>query len=120
MKPMIDSYRCGRIKINGQIFRFDVVIELGGRVRRRKKKLSSRLYGTSHRLSLDEAKDVFHKGAKRLLIGTGRYGNVVLSKKAGAYFSRKGCKVLLKPTKKAVVHWNRQEGDMVGLFHITC
>jgi hypothetical protein len=120
MKPHVDACKFGQITLDGKVYRYDVVIELDGRVRRRNKRLSRNLYGTSHKLSLDEAKDVYQKGAERLLIGSGRYGSVVLSKKAAKYFNRKGCKVSLTPTKKAAKRWNKARRKTLGLFHITC
>jgi hypothetical protein len=46
---------------------------------KRKKKLSKAVYGTSHIVSLDEARHIYEDGAKRLLIGAGRQGLVKLS-----------------------------------------
>lgn len=48
-----------------------MLIRLCGRIKRRKKKLSKRIYGTSHTLSLDEAKHIFEKGTRTLIIGAG-------------------------------------------------
>ena len=69
MKPEIDQTKFGSITIEGTVFEHDVVIRLDGRVRKRKKKLSKAVYGTSHIVSLEEARHVYEKGAERL-IGT--------------------------------------------------
>ena len=87
---------------------------------KRKKKLSKKYYGTSHVLSKDEAKFVFEKGCEQLIIGSGQVGNVHLSPEAGAYFAKKGCKVLLQPTHKAIHLFNGSKARKVGLFHVTC
>jgi hypothetical protein len=50
-------------------------------------------YGTSHVLSKEEAKFVFEKGCKQLIVGSGQMSNVYLSPEAEAYFAKKGCKV---------------------------
>ena len=55
MKPKIEATSFGSITIDGQKFKKDVVIRLDGSVKKRKKKLSKRIYGTSHTISLDEA-----------------------------------------------------------------
>jgi len=52
-------------------------------------------------LSEDEAKFLFEKGCDQVVIGSGQMGNVQLSPEAEAYFERKGCEVLLKPTPEA-------------------
>jgi hypothetical protein len=47
-------------------------------------------------------------------------GNVHLSPEAEAYFAKKGCKVLLQPTPKAIGVFNRSHAKKIGLFHVTC
>lgn len=120
MKPTIQGTTFGSIALSDGVYENDIVIRLGGKVKKRKKKLSSRKYGTSHKISLEEAKDIFDKKAKRLIVGTGQYGNVQLSKKAADYFRNKGCAVKLIPTPKAVKVWNKAKGKTIGVFHITC
>jgi hypothetical protein len=120
MRPRIDGTAFGSITIAGEVFENDVLIRLGGRVKKRRKKLSKVVYGTSHKVSLDEAKYIYEKGAQRLIVGAGQYGYVVLSDEAASYLERKGCVVELLPTPKAARAWNRAEGEVIGLFHVTC
>ena len=120
MKPRIDRTMFGSVTIDGEIFERDVIIRLNGRIKKRKKKLSKAVYGTSHTVSLDEAKHVYQKGAERLIIGGGQYGFVELSDEAADYLERKGCTVDLLPMKKAIKAWNGAEGAVIGLFHVTC
>lgn len=120
MKPTIDHTEFGTITIDGAAFDHDVLIRPGGEVKKRKKKLSKAVYGTSHILSLDEAKYVYQPGTERLIIGTGQYDNVRLSDEADDYFKRKHCQVDLAPTPAAIHTWNEAEGKVLGLFHVTC
>ena len=120
MEPKIDRTMFGSITIEGEIYNRDVMIRLSGKVKKRKKKLSKRVYGTSHTISLDEAKHVYQKGAERLIIGSGQFGLVGLSDEAAEYFERKGCQVDLVPMKEAVEVWNEAQGPVIGLFHVTC
>jgi hypothetical protein len=120
MKPKINSTQFGLITIEGSVFEHDVVIRLGGKVEKRKKKLSKQVYGTSHTLSLAEAKHVYEKGAERLIVGSGQTGMVTLSEEATGYFKRKGCMVELVPTPAATRAWNQATGAVIGLFHVTC
>jgi hypothetical protein len=120
MKPKIDETAFGSITIEGKTFEFDVIIRLNGEIEKRKKKLSKVLYGTSHILSLEEAKFVYEKGAQRLIIGSGQDGNVKLSEEATGYFEHKHCQVDVAPTPKAIGTWNKAEGEVIGLFHVTC
>jgi hypothetical protein len=102
------------------VYERDIIIRLDGQVKKRKKKLSKAVYGTSHTISLDEAKHVYEQGAERLIIGAGQYGLVELSDEAADYFQRKGCQVELLPAPKAVKAWNEAEGAVIALFHVTC
>jgi len=117
---MIDSTIFGAITIDGKTYEHDVVVRLSGEVVKRKKKLSKKLYGTSHVLSEDEAKFLFEKGCDQIIIGSGQMGNVHLSPEAEAYFERKGCEVLLKQTPEAIQVFNRSRAKRIGLFHVTC
>jgi hypothetical protein len=120
MKPRIDSTRFGSITIEGVTFENDVIIRLDGEVEKRKKKLSKAIYGTSHVISLDEAKYVFEESAEKLIIGTGQTGMVELSDDAEDYFQKKKCQVKLLPTPEAIRAWNKLQGKTLGLFHVTC
>ena len=120
MRPRIDRTEFGSITIEGDELDHDVVIRLNGKVKKRKKKLSKAVYGTSHIISVDEAKHVYQEGAEQLIIGGGQYGNVVLSDEAEAYFERKRCRVKLLPTPDAIHIWNKTDGAVIGLFHVTC
>src|SRR5262252_5133056 len=62
----IESTRFGAITIDGKTYEHDVVVRLSGEVVKRKKKLSKKLYGTSHVLSEDEAKYLFEKGCDQV------------------------------------------------------
>ena len=75
----IDDTAFGEITIDGRTYEHDVIIRLSGEVVKRKKKLSKRLYGTSHIVSEDEAKFMFEKGCSQLILGSGQEGNVQLS-----------------------------------------
>lgn len=120
MQPPIEAIRFGEIVIAGQTFTHDVVITPDGRVHKRKKKLSKALYGTSHILSLDEAKETLSQDVELLIIGAGLYDRLRLSPEAQAYLEALGCKVKLLPTEEAIKRWNEAQGKVIGLFHITC
>ncbi len=120
MKPSIHGTKFGSISIEGEIFRHDVLIRRNGRIRKRKKRLSKAVYGTSHTISLEEAKHVYQKGADKVVIGTGQYGLVTLSDEAADYFKGRECEVICLPTPKAIRTWNEAVGAIIGLFHVTC
>ena len=120
MKPEINKTSFGSITVNNERISHDIVITLEGTVKKRKKKLSKAIYGTSHTISKDEAKFIYEEGAELLVVGTGQYGVAELSDKAEDYFKKKTCKVILLPTPDAIKEWNKAKGKVIGLFHITC
>jgi hypothetical protein len=122
MRPEIDGTSFGSITVAGEVFDHDIVISPRGRVSKRKKKLSKAIYGTSHVISLDEARyiDAQAEGADRVIIGAGQHGMVELSPEAAEFFDRKECAIMLRPTPEVIKIWNRTKGSAVGLFHVTC
>ena len=120
MKPFINDSGFGYITIEDSKIDYDIIIRLSGEIKKRKKKLSKAVYGTSHIISYEEAKYVYQNRAERLIIGSGCQGMVNLSKEAENYFKNKKCKINLYSTPKAVEKWNDATGRVIGLFHITC
>ena len=112
----IDGTEFGNITINGKKYDHDVVIRPTGEVVKRKKKLSKKLYGTSHLVSKDEAKFVYEKGAELLVVGSGQEGNVRLSPEAGTYLAKKRCEIAIQPTPKALRIFNKTRRKKIGLF----
>ena len=120
MKPTIDETKFGSITVEGTRFEHDIIIGLDGKIKKRKKKLSKAIYGTSHVISRDEASHVYEPGANRLIIGSGQQGMVRLSDEAADYFQKQQCGATLLPTPQAIKAWNEAAGDTIGLFHVTC
>ncbi len=116
----IDGTEFGSITIDGRTYEHDVLIDLSGEVSKRKKKLSKKVYGTSHTISRDEAEYVYQKGCRELILGTGQSDNVRLSPEAAEYLAKKDCAVIAKPTPEAVRAFNKSKARKIGLFHVTC
>ncbi len=120
MKPEINKTSFGSITVDHEEIEHDIIITLDGEVKKRKKKLSKAVFGTSHTISKDEAKYVYENDAELLIIGSGQNGMAELSEEATAYFKKKKCKVILLPTPDAIEEWNKSTGEVIGLFHVTC
>jgi hypothetical protein len=120
MKPVISNSGFGSITIENSKIDHDIIVLLSGEIKKRKKKLSKAIYGTSHIISLEEVKYIYQSGSERLIIGTGYQGMVNLSKEAADYLKKKKCKIYLYPTPQAIEKWNDASGRVIGLFHITC
>jgi hypothetical protein len=120
MKPKIDSTSFGSITTDGKTFDYDILIRLNGQVEKREKVLSKEKYGTSHKISLEEAKYLYEDGTEKIIIGTGQTGFVELSEEAEDFFRGKKCGIELFPTPWAIERWNEIEGRITAMFHITC
>ena len=120
MRPKIDDTWFGSITIEGTRYEHDIVIRMSGKVRKRKKALSKDVYGTSHMISRDEIKDLYRPKAACLIIGTGQDDQVRLSREAAAFLAEHQVEAILLPTPKAMKEWNKAEGNILALFHITC
>ena len=97
-----------------------MVINAQGKVSKRKKKLSKAKFGTSHKISRQEAEYIYQEGAENLIIGTGQTGFVELSSEAAGFLDQKECQVELLPTPAAIKKWNQASDGTIGLFHVTC
>jgi len=120
MKPILKGTGFGWIDVDEERVSHDILIRLDGEVSKRKKQLSKEIYGTSHTISLTEAKYIYQEGAQGLLIGAGQFGRVRLSPEAVIFFEEKGCPVTILTTPQAVKTWNESKEQIIGLFHITC
>ncbi len=120
MKPRIENTGFGWIKVNSVKYTYDIIITLNGEIKKRKKKLSKKIYGTSHTLSLDEAAYISDKNCKNIIIGSGQYGVLELSDKATEYFKNNGIHVILESTPKAINTWNTIQEKACAMFHVTC
>ena len=120
MKPKTEATSFGSITIDGRRYDHDVLIRLDGTIEKRKKKLSKKLYGTSHTISEAEAEFIYEDGARTLVIGSGQYDRVRLSEEAQAYFAGRGLEVIALATPDAIQRWNTAGAGAIGLFHVTC
>ena len=98
----------------------DIIVRINGEIVKRKKKLSKSMYGTSHKVSVEEAKYIYESGAEEVIIGNGQYGALAFSHEASKFFEDRGCTVQLLPTPEAIKKWNKSEGKLIAMFHVTC
>ena len=120
MKPTLLKTGFGFIETESDRIKHDIYIPLSGKVKKRRKKLSKQVYGTSHTISLAEAEYIYKKGAEGLLIGSGQFDRVRLSPEAEEFFQSRSLPVEILATPEAVQRWNELEGKWLGLFHLTC
>jgi hypothetical protein len=79
MNTRINKTSFGSITVDEESYDHDIIITLDRKVKKRKKKLSKAIYGTSHKISLDEIKYVYQDKSEGIVIGSGQHGVVRVS-----------------------------------------
>ena len=114
----IDRFSFGTIRIEGETYEQDVVIDRG-EVRVRKKKLSKRFrdeFGHTP-LSVDEK---IPWNCAQLVIGTGAQGALPVMPAVLEEAKRRGVKVTALRTEKAIELLRKAGRDTNAVLHITC
>ncbi len=120
MKPFIHHTSFGSITVGERTYDHDILIHSNGDIEKRKKKLSKKVYGTSHTLSLDEAKFIYEDGISKIIIGCGQNSLLRLSEEAKNFFHQKYISMIIADTPHAILEYNNEEEPCIGLFHVTC
>lgn len=113
---MIDSYKFGRIVVNGREYTRDVII------------YPDRVDDTwwrreGHRLSVDDIRDVIEEKADVLVVGTGYFGIMRVPGEVEELLRSRGIELIAQDTKKACETYNRLLGKgrrVVAALHLTC
>jgi len=113
-----DAFAFGSIRIDGETYDHDVVIDRG-EVRKRKKKASKSFreeFGHTP-LSVEEP---IPWNCKRLVIGTGANGALPVMKEVLLEAERRQVELLVLPTEKAIEFLNQHPQRTNAVLHITC
>jgi hypothetical protein len=110
----------GEIVVDGREYKHDIVIYPDGRIGRRRKEISKRKHGTSHKLDPEELREYLREDFDALIVGTGMYGKLSLLPESRKLVE--GKEVVELPTGEAVKLFNELQGRkrILGIFHVTC
>ena len=114
----IQDFTFGQISIDGSTYEHDVIIE-DGEIRKRKKKPSKKFregYGHTP-LSIEEQ---IPWNCKRLVIGTGAYGNLPVMKEVKKEAQRRKVGLQILPTEEAMKVLNQDPKNTNAILHVTC
>jgi hypothetical protein len=113
--PQIESYRFGRIVIDGQTHHKDVII------------LPDRVIGgwwrkEGHALHPDDLEAVFEAAPEVLIVGQGASGLMRVAQETRRALQAAGIELVALPTKEAVEMYNatREERIVAAALHLTC
>ena len=115
MSLKIDSYRHGRIEVEGKVYEQDIVIA-GDRIQ-----LCYQPYKRKRRLTRSYIERMLEFEPEILIIGLGAGSKLGLTKKAFALLEESGIEWHVRPTKGAVKLYNelRRDKHVVAVLHLT-
>jgi hypothetical protein len=113
---MIDHYSFGRIVVDGQTYQSDVLI-FPGRVD------ASWWRVKGHELAVADLANVLAVPPQALVVGTGRYGRLVVLPETEQMLAAQGVHLVVLPTKAACEAFNKMVAAgqyVVAALHLTC
>ena len=111
------KFSFGTLRIDGCAYNNDVVIDRG-EVRKRKKAPSQRFRDEFGHTPLSIEEKIPWK-CKRLVIGTGAYGNLPVMKEVQREAERRHIELVIIPTKEAL-RLVEKEPKANAILHVTC
>jgi len=121
VEKIIDSTSFGYLVVNGRRYDHDVVLSPGGKVKKRKKKISKAIHGSGHTVAREELEAYLDREECTLLvIGSGQSGILSLSEEARAYLDERDIPHVTLRTPDAIEAFNEATGKRRALIHVTC
>jgi len=114
----LQGFSFGSIRIDGESYDYDVVIDRG-EVHKRKKKASKRFREEFGHTPLSLEEPIPWK-CERLVIGTGANGALPVMKEVEVEAERRQVELLVLPTEKAIEFLNQHPQGTNAILHITC
>jgi hypothetical protein len=108
----------GKLKVGGEKYRKDVVLDRGA-VRKRKKKPSREFRGQFGHTPVSLHEDI-PWDCKRLVIGTGMEGRLPVMDEVVAEAHRRGVEIVMCPTPEAVALLRDNPAETNAILHVTC
>ena len=114
----IEGYSFGSIRIDGETYEYDMVIDRG-EVSKRKKKVSKAFRGEFGHTPLSAAENIPWE-CERLVVGTGEHGALPVMDELKREAKRRKIELVLLSTIKAVELLNSNPADTNAILHLTC
>lgn len=115
---LVDKFQFGRVRVEGKVYEYDVVISRRG-VRKRKKKRSKRFKKKFGHTPLSIRENIPWDCA-RLVIGTGAHGDLPVMDEVKREAARRGVELVILPTARAIKEINNAAVHTHAVLHITC
>jgi glucokinase len=118
--PQIDRASFGEVTIGGETHDRDVYISVNGQIKKRKKSLAKKVYGSSHTVGPRELEKVCRGGPEVLFVGTGHSGQVALADDAERFCTLRRIQCRPLPTPEVIEAYNACDQRKAALIHVTC
>jgi exopolyphosphatase/guanosine-5'-triphosphate,3'-diphosphate pyrophosphatase len=118
--PHLQSAEFGEIIIDGKSLKKDIYIHANGKIEKRNKKIAKNRFGTSHKISAEELKEICKEKPEILIIGSGYNGAVELIEEAKDFLKEEKIDFEVLPTPEAVNLYNKTDKKKSALIHVTC
>jgi hypothetical protein len=117
--PMrLDEFSFGRVTIDGVTYEHDVVID-HGTIRKRKKKPSKKFRADFGHTPLSAHEEI-PWNCRRLVIGTGAYGNLPVMEAVKREAARREIELVILPTTEAMKALRKRSVGTNAILHVTC
>jgi glucokinase len=116
--PEITEIAPGSVVIGGREYGTDIYVRANGKVKKRKRAVIKREYGTPHVIGQKELKKVCKGRPATLIVGTGFEGIASLDEDAERYLQELGIAFKLLHTPNAVAEYNRTDGPKALILHV--
>jgi hypothetical protein len=115
----IEEYSFGNIRIDGKVYSKDLWV-INGKIEKRDKSIAKNKFGTSHKISAKELKQIVTKKTKRVIIGSGASGLVTLTEKGSKFLEDREIKLEVYKTSDPVLKKIELCEEDSGIIHLTC
>lgn len=112
---MIESYSFGKFVIAGKEYKSNIKLF--------DKEVHEYKHLPEHKIAIDDLADLIAYNPKYIIIGTGAYGVIKISKEISDYIQKRGINLIVQKTGEACQTYNAllKEGKKVAaLLHNTC
>ena len=115
MAPRIESYRFGRLEVDGRTYRSDVILRPDGVV-------ETWWRVTGHSLIVADLAAALEAKPEVLIIGQGAVGRMAVPTETLEHLCKCGIKVIVQPTDAACKTYNhvRDSQRVVAALHLAC
>ena len=113
-----EDFSFGSIRIDNITYEHAVVIDRG-EVRKRKKKPSKKFRAEFGHTPLSVKEEIPWK-CRRLIVGTGAYGNLRVMKEVKLEAERRKIELLIFPTAQAIEALQQGPDETNAVLHVTC